>query len=213
MIVSVGALGGFALVALGMVCTPGPNMIYLLSRSITQGRLAGVISLGGVVVGFLCYMLCAAFGLTALLLAVPMAYEVIQWAGAAYLLYMAWNSVKPGARSVLEPRHDLAIDGPRKLFAMGLFTNLLNPKVAVIYLSLLPQFIEPANGNILAQSIILGLTQILISFTVNLLIVLAAGSVSVWFTGRPRWQKVQRWVMASVLASLAIRLAMERRAV
>jgi threonine/homoserine/homoserine lactone efflux protein len=212
MIVSYGALGGFALIALGMVCTPGPNMIYLLSRSITQGRMAGVISLGGVVTGFLCYMFCAALGLTALLLAVPMAYEAIQWAGAAYLLWMAWCAIRPGARSILEPRHDLSIDGPRKLFAMGLFTNLLNPKVAVIYLSLLPQFIEPANGHVLAQSLILGLTQIAISFTVNLLIVLAAGGVSIWFSGRPAWQRIQRWVMASVLASLALRLALEKRA-
>jgi len=134
------SLVAFALVALGMVLTPGPNMIYLITRSIMQGRLAGFISLLGVILGFVFYMLCAAFGLTALLLAVPFAFEAIQWAGAAYLLYLAWSAVKPGARSVLQPRTDLKVDGPRKLFAMGFITNLLNPKIAVLYLSLLPQF-------------------------------------------------------------------------
>jgi len=106
------SLAAFALVALGMVLTPGPNMIYLITRSIMQGRLAGFISLLGVILGFVFYMLCAAFGLTALLLAVPFAYQAIQWAGATYLLYLAWNAVRPGARSVLEPRSDLPVDGP-----------------------------------------------------------------------------------------------------
>jgi threonine/homoserine/homoserine lactone efflux protein len=210
-VVGFASWAGFALVALGMVLTPGPNMLYLITRSILQGRVAGFISLLGVILGFVCYMLSAALGLTALLLAVPLAYEALRWAGAAYLLYLAWNAVKPGARSILAPRADLAIDGPRKLFAMGLVTNLLNPKIAVLYLSLLPQFIDPARGHVLAQSLTLGLTQIAISFTVNLAIVFAAGSVAAWFASRPSWLKFQRWVMASVLTGLALRLALDKR--
>jgi threonine/homoserine/homoserine lactone efflux protein len=186
-------------------------MIYLITRSIMQGRLAGFISLLGVILGFVFYMLCAAFGLTALLLAVPFAYAAIQWTGAAYLLYMAWNAVKPGARSVLEPRSDLAVDGPGKLFAMGFGTNLLNPKIAVLYLSLLPQFVDPTQGHVLLQSIVLGFTQITVSFTVNFCIVMAAGAVAVWFARRPAWLRAQRWAMAGVLAALAIRLALDRR--
>lgn len=201
----------FALVALGMVMTPGPNMIYLLTRSITQGRKAGFISLWGVILAFLFWMLSAALGLTALLVTVPLAYEALQWAGAGYLLYMAWNAVKPGAKSVLRPRTDLPIDGPKRLFAMGFVTNILNPKAAVLYLSLLPQFIEPEKGHVLAQGVALGLTQIVISFTVNLAIVLAAGSVAAWFSGRPAWLRIQRWLMAGVLTSLALKLAMEKR--
>lgn len=201
----------FALVALGMVMTPGPNMIYLLTRSITQGRKAGFISLWGVILAFLFWMLSAALGLTALLVTVPLAYEALQWAGAGYLLYMAWNAVKPGAKSVLQPRTDLPIDGPKRLFAMGFLTNILNPKAAVLYLSLLPQFIEPEKGHVLAQGVMLGLTQIVISFTVNLSIVMAAGSVAAWFSGRPAWLRVQRWLMAGVLTSLALKLAMEKR--
>jgi threonine/homoserine/homoserine lactone efflux protein len=202
-------LAAFALVALGMVLTPGPNMIYLITRSVTQGRMAGLISLLGVVLGFIVYLLCAVFGLTALLFAVPFAYETIRWTGAAYLLYLAWGAVKPGARSVLELRTDLVHDAPGKLFTMGLITNLLNPKIAVLYLSLLPQFVDPGKGHALLQAIALGLTQIVVSLTVNFLIVLAAGSIAAWFTTRPSWLKVQRWLMAGVLAGLAVRLAFE----
>src|SRR6188508_788341 len=92
------ALLGFALVSLGMVLTPGPNMIYLISRSITQGAAAGIVSLGGVALGFVFYMLCAAFGITALLFAIPYAYDALRFAGAAYLLWLAWQALKPGGR-------------------------------------------------------------------------------------------------------------------
>ena len=90
----------FALVALGLVLTPGPNMIYLISRSLCQGRRAGLVSLGGVALGFVFYMLCAAFGITALIFAVPYAYDVLRISGVVYLLYLAWQAVKPGGRSV-----------------------------------------------------------------------------------------------------------------
>src|SRR5260370_29381916 len=93
------ALLGFALVSLGIVLTPGPNMIYLISRSITQGPAAGIVSLGGVALGFVFYMLCAAFGITALLLAVPYAYDALRLAGPAHLLWVAGAALKPARRS------------------------------------------------------------------------------------------------------------------
>lgn len=200
----------FALVALGMVLTPGPNMIYLISRSISQGRSAGLISLGGVALGFVFYMLCAAFGITALLLAVPYAYDALRFGGALYLLYLAWQAVKPGGHSPFQMR-DLPVDPPRKLFAMGFVTNLLNPKIAVLYLSLLPQFIDPAHGSVLGQSLALGMTQIVISLAVNALIVLMAGSIASFLAQRPMWITVQRWLMGTVLAALVVRVATEAR--
>ena len=115
----------FAAVSLGMALTPGPNMIYLLSRSICQGRTAGLISLGGVALGFVFYMLCAAFGITALLLAVPYAYDALRFAGVVYLLWLAWQALKPGGRSPFEVRA-LPPDSPRKLFAMGFVTSMPN---------------------------------------------------------------------------------------
>lgn len=199
----------FALVSLGMVLTPGPNMIYLISRSITQGFGAGLISLGGVALGFVFYMLCAAFGITALVFAVPYAYDALRFAGAAYLLWLAWQAVKPGGQSPFQVRK-LPVDGPRKLFVMGLVTNLLNPKIAMLYLSLLPQFIDPS-GNVLAQSVALGFTQIAVSVTVNTMIALAAGSIATFLGARPLWLLVQRWLMGTVLAGLAVRMALEAR--
>ncbi|KQP27448.1 LysE family translocator [Methylobacterium sp. Leaf100] len=204
------SLLAFALVSLGMVLTPGPNMIYLVSRSIAQGSRAGLISLGGVALGFVVYMLCAAFGITALLLAVPFAYDTLRWAGAAYLLYLAWQAVRPGGRSPFAARA-LPHDGPGRLFTMGFVTNLLNPKIAVMYLSLLPQFIDPARGSVLVQALILGTVQIFVSVGVNAFIAVGAGSVSTFLGGRPAWQVAQRWLMGTVLAGLALRMAAESR--
>ncbi|WP_070151766.1 LysE family translocator [Sphingobium phenoxybenzoativorans] len=201
-------LAAFALIALGMVLTPGPNMLYLISRSICQGRRAGLISLGGVAAGFLFYMLCAALGITALLMAVPFAYDALRFAGALYLLWLAWQAIRPGGRSPFQVR-DLPPDSPRRLFVMGFMTNLLNPKVAVIYLSLLPQFIDPARGHVLGQSLILGGTQIAISVAVNALIAMTAGSIATLLVQRPSWATIQRWLMATVLGGLAVRMATE----
>jgi len=200
----------FAAVSLGMVLTPGPNMIYLISRSIVQGRVAGLISLSGVALGFVFYMLCSAFGITALLFAVPYAYDALRLAGAAYLLWLAWQALKPGGRSPFQVKA-LPADGPTRLFAMGLLTNLLNPKIAMLYLSLLPQFIDPAQGSVLTQSVALGFTQIAISVSVNAMIALAAGSIAVFLGTRPTWLLVQRWLMGTVLAGLAVRMAVEAR--
>ncbi|RRW47286.1 LysE family translocator [Pseudomonas luteola] len=200
----------FAAITLGMALTPGPNMVYLISRSICQGRTAGMISLGGVALGFAFYMVCAALGITALLMAVPFAYDALRIGGALYLLYLAWQAVKPDGRSPFQVR-DLPKDSPRKLFAMGFVTNLLNPKIAVIYLSLLPQFISPEQGSVLTQSLLLGATQILISVTVNGLIAFMAGSIAAFLAGRPLWLTVQRWLMGTVLAGLAVRMASESR--
>ncbi|WP_028402393.1 LysE family translocator [Ectobacillus panaciterrae] len=208
--VSFGTLLAFALVSLGMVCSPGPNMIYLISRSITQGRMAGFISLLGIMLGFIIYIIATMFGLTVLFIAVPVVYEAVKLAGAAYLLWLAWNSIKPGATSILEPR-TISIEPPRKLFLMGLMTNLLNPKIAILYVSLLPQFEDPKKGSLLLQGAVLGLTQITVSFIVNLLIVFTASKIAKWFGTRPTWLRVQRWLMASVLTGLAARLAFERR--
>ena len=200
----------FAAAALLMALTPGPNMIYLVSRSICQGRKAGVISLFGVVSGFLVHMFAAAVGLTAVFMAVPLAYGLLKWAGAAYLMWMAWQAVRPGARSLFEPRQ-LAEDSPRRLFLMGFLTNLLNPKIAVFYLSVFPQFVSLGHGSVFLQSIILGVTQIAVSFSINLLIALFAASIAAWFSENPRWIAVQRYVMGFVLAGLAVRLILEPR--
>jgi threonine/homoserine/homoserine lactone efflux protein len=200
----------FALLCIGMSLTPGPNMMYLVSRSICQGRRAGLVSLGGVGLGFLVYMLAAAFGITALLFAVPLAYDGLRLAGAAYLLYLGWQALKPGGRSPFQVR-DLPVDSNRRLFAMGFVTNLLNPKAAMMYLSLLPQFLDPARGNVLTQSLALGCLQIIISLSLNALIATAAGTIATFLDSRPLWLVLQRWIMGMALAGLGLRMAFESR--
>ena len=204
------SLLAFAMISLGMVLTPGPNMIYLISRSICQGRVAGLISLGGVALGFVFYMICAAFGITAMVMAVPYAYDTLRIAGAIYLLWLAWQAIRPGGKSLFQVK-DLPKDAPKKLFMMGFLTNVLNPKIAVMYLSLLPQFISPEQGNVLTQSFVLGLTQITISVSVNAIIALFSGTIASFLMNKPSLALIQRWIMGSVLTALAIKILSESR--
>ncbi len=208
--ISAATLLAFAAVCFGLAITPGPNMVYLVSRSICQGRAAGYVSLAGTATGFIVYMLATALGLTALIMAVPIAYDILRFAGAAYLAWLAWQALKPGGRSPFQVR-TLAPDSPRRLYVMGLMTNLLNPKAAMLYLSLLPQFIDPARGHVFGQSILLSTTQICVSMAVNSMFIAAAGSIAGFLAERPTWMMAQRWLMGTVLGGLAIRMATEAR--
>ncbi|MDJ0360021.1 LysE family translocator [Rhodococcus sp. H29-C3] len=204
MVTMTAAAGVFA-VAMAMVLTPGPNMVYLVSRSISQGRVAGLVSLGGVGVGLVVYVVATNLGLAAMFAAVPTLYTVIKVAGACYLAWLGWTALR-GSRSVFEVT-GLQHDSNTRLFTMGLLTNLLNPKMAVMYISIIPQFIDPAAGSILMQGLALGGVQILVGLTVNALIVLAAGSIAMFLSSRPSWIKLQRYVTGTVLGLLAVRLA------
>lgn len=203
------ALLGIAAVALGLVLTPGPNMIYLVSRSVTQGRRAGLISLTGVAAGFLVYLAAATAGIAAVFVLVPGIYTAVKIAGASYLLWLAWNAVRPGGEAVFAPR-PMPTDPARRLFTMGMVTNLLNPKIAILYISLLPQFVDPARGSVAAQSLLLGLAQISVALTVNGLIVVTAGSLARFLGRRPVWLRVQRYLMGTALAAIAVHLVAER---
>ncbi|BCJ50139.1 lysine transporter LysE [Actinoplanes sp. NBRC 14428] len=185
------SLLGVAAVALGMVLTPGPNMMYLVARSITQGRRAGLISLTGVATGFLIYLTAAAAGLSAVFAAVPEAYLAVKIAGAGYLAWLAFTTLRPGGTSVFAPVQPTA-DSPRRLFTMGLMTNLLNPKAAIMYASLIPQFVDVRAGHLFAQSLLLGSVQITVSMAVNTVLVLSAGAIAVFLARRPAWLRVQR---------------------
>lgn len=208
MLIEPSAALGVTVVALGMVLTPGPNMIYLVSRSITQGRRAGLISLGGVAVGFVAYLLAANLGLSVLFLAVPELYVAVKLAGAGYLAYLAWSALRPGGVSVFAPR-EVPPDSSRRLFTMGLMTNLLNPKIAIMYVSLIPQFVDLDRGHVLTQGLLLGSCQIAVSVAVNLAIVLAAGTIATFLARRPSWLKFQRYAMGTVLGALAVTLAVD----
>ena len=203
-------LAWFTLAALVLVLTPGPNMIYCVSRALCQGRAAGLISLGGVLLGFVVHLMAAALGLTALLIAVPFAFDTIRLAGAAYLLWLAWQALKPNGTAPFEARL-LPHDRPAKLFSMGFLTNVLNPKVAMFYLSFFPQFLHPDRGSVLLQSLALGAIQILVSGGINALLVVGAAGITAFLSRSQGWLRAQRYVMGSVLAALAVRIALSDR--
>lgn len=200
----------FSLAAFLMVISPGPNMIFLISRSITQGKTAGLVSLAGVICGFLFHIVLAGFGVTTILLAVPFSYGILKISGAVYLLYLAYQAIKSNGKTFFEVKEDISKDRPRKLFLMGFLTNVLNPKMAVFYLSFFPLFIRPEYGSIFAQSMTLGITQIFISFIINFVIVMTAAKMASFLTRNPLWVRAQKWFMASVLTFLAIKMVLSK---
>ena len=205
---STASIYGFLAVAGMLAVTPGPNMVYVMSRSIAQGRMAGMISLAGVMFGYLFYMFGAAFGITAFFLGVPYAGSALGAVGALYLFYLAWQAVKPGGRSPLEMR-DLPRERPRRLLVMGATTSLLNPKLAMIFLSLLPQFIDYQNGSVLRQSLALGSSLIVVFATVNGLVAVCSGSMATLLSRRPGLLLAQRWAMGLVLGVLGMHMAVD----
>jgi threonine/homoserine/homoserine lactone efflux protein len=208
--IPVSSLLTFMAAAFVLVISPGPNMIYLVSRSITQGKKAGLISLAGVLSGFLFHIVLVSVGLTAILFTVPYAYTILKAIGVLYLLYLAWQAVKPGGKTVFEVSNNLKRDKPLQLYTMGFFTNVLNPKVAMFYVSFFPQFIKPEYGSVLSQSLLLGITQVAVSCIVNTFIVLSAARMALWFSANPFWIKIQKGLMASILAGLAVKLALDK---
>lgn len=202
-------LGLFALAVLLLALTPGPVWIYLLSRTLTQGRRAGYFSLIGVMIGVLVHLFAAALGLSALLLAVPAAFNAIKLAGAAYLLWLAWTTLRGEGFSFSPAPLDPVPD--RVLLRQSMMASIVNPKVAVFYLSLFPQFVDPASGSVLVQSLALGIVHLTVSTLVDGALVTVAAALSVWLTQRPGWLRLQRWFLGGAFGVLAVWLALTPR--
>jgi len=199
----------FVLAVVALVATPGPNVLYLVSRTLAQGRAAGFVSLAGTSSGFLLHALAAAFGLSALLAAVPVAYDAIRIAGAIYLAWLAWTTWR--SPDAVAPAGSTVRASAWKLYRDGLVTSILNPKVAMFQLALFPQFVDPAHGSVLAQSLVLAATQVVINVAGDSVFVLGAVGVRRWFSTRPAWSAWSRRILASVFAALAARLAWDDR--
>lgn len=191
-----------------LAITPGPNMVYVMSRSIAQGRGAGLISLAGVMCGYLFYMFSAAFGITALVLKVPGASAILGAAGSVYLVYLAWQAVKPGGRSPFEVR-PLPQEPPLRLLAMGATTSLLNPKLAMLFISLLPQFIDHQRNDVFGQSLTLGSLLIAAFALANGSVAVASSGMARFLKRRPGLMLAQRWLMGAMLGGLGISLAVD----
>jgi len=206
----VATLALFAAACLVLCATPGPDMLLIASRSVSQGRASGFATLAGIQVGTYCHALAAALGLSQLFLVVPVAYDIVRYAGAAYLLYLAWQSFR-SAGTTLAPtaairRYPIAV-----VFRQGLLTNLLNPKMALFVLALFPQFVDPGQGSVVAQMLLLATVLNLIGILVNGAVILTASGLGRLFAGRTGWRRAPQFLLGTVFAALALRLAVDSR--
>ncbi|MBV8191382.1 MAG: LysE family translocator [Alphaproteobacteria bacterium] len=204
----------FAAACLALTATPGPDMLLIASRSVSQGKASGFATLAGIQVGTYCHALAAALGLSQLFLTVPIAYDVVRYAGAAYLLYLAWQTFRspghapgplpgPGAHS---RRYPVGV-----VFRQGLATNLLNPKMALFVLALFPQFVKPDAGSVAVQIMLLAILLNLIGIVVNGAVILTASRLGKALSGRSRWRRAPRFLLGTVFVALAARLAFDGR--
>jgi len=199
----------FTAASLVLAATPGPVWLYLISRTLAQGRRAGYFSMFGVAAGLSLHAAFAALGLTIVLLAVPYAFDAIKLAGAAYLLWLAYTTVR-GAGFTFTPQ-PLDPVRDRVLLRQAFVAAVVNPKVAVFYLSLFPQFVDPTSGPVLGQSLLLGAIQVATAATVDITLVTVAGLLAAWFAKRRLWLQLQRWLLGSAFGVLAVWLALTPR--
>jgi threonine/homoserine/homoserine lactone efflux protein len=202
-------LAPFLVAALALNLTPGADMTYVIARSLGQGRGAGISSAFGIAAGSFLHSVFAAIGLSALLLHSELAFQLIKYAGAAYLLYLAWKAWRSSneAAEIAERR----AAGLGRIFVEGALTNLLNPKVALFILAFLPQFVDPAKGSVAGQILFLGLLFNIGGTAVNLAVACSAGAARGLVRGSPRFAGLMRRLSALVFVGLALRLAASER--
>jgi threonine/homoserine/homoserine lactone efflux protein len=196
----------FVVSSLALVLVPGPNLIYIVTRGVDQGRRAGVASALGVETATLVHVTAAAAGVSALLASSVAAFEVVRYAGAAYLAYL-------GVRTLLAPdeaRHEgeWRPTPAARVYAEGFVVNLLNPKVALFFLAFLPQFVDPGAGPTSLQIVALGAVVLAIALPLDLLYALGSGSIGAWLRGRPALMRGRRWVTGGVYLVLAAAAAL-----
>ena len=200
----------FAAACLALTATPGPDMLLIASRSVSQGRASGFATLAGIQVGTYCHALAAALGLSQLFLAVPLAYDVVRYAGAAYLVYLAWQTFR-STGTALTPTAGVRRYPIGVVFRQGLLTNLLNPKMALFVLALFPQFVSPGAGSIALQIMLLATLLNLIGLVVNGIVILTASRLGRVFAVGSRWRRAPQFLLGTVFVALAARLAFDGR--
>jgi threonine/homoserine/homoserine lactone efflux protein len=202
MIPSHSSLLFFVSAALVLLVIPGPAVFYITSRSIGHGRAAGLISALGIQVGTLVHVAAAAVGLSALLMSSAAAFAAVKYLGAAYLIYL-------GVQKLRRPE-SLELSGEtdpvklRRIFAEGVVVNVLNPKTALFFFAFLPQFVDPARGNLPAQILFLGILFSFMGLVSDSLWALFAGTVAHLLRRNPRWIRTQRYVSGGMLISLGL---------
>ena len=200
----------FAAASLALCATPGPDMLLIASRSIGQGRASGFATLAGIQAGTYCHALAAALGLSQLFLVVPVAYDIVRYAGAAYLLYLAWQAFR-STGTTFTPTSGGRHYPIGVVFRQGLLTNLLNPKMALFVLALFPQFVDPAAGSVALQILLLATVLNAIGILVNGAVILAASGLGRLFSRQTRFRRLPQYLLGTVFAGLAVRLAIDGR--
>ena len=199
----------FMAAALAVNMTPGPSIAYVMSRSFDQGRTAGLVSALGLGTGSLLHAIAATLGLSAIVAYSPMVYAVVKYLGAAYLVYL-------GVGFLRRRRVRIADDGPAELplsrvYWQGVLTEILNPKIALFFLSFLPQFVDPARGSVAGQTLFFGLVFHVTGVPINMLVAVAGSAIAVWFSRNPLFEQIRNWLSSIVLIGLGVRLALSER--
>lgn len=193
-----------------LTATPGPDMLLIASRSLSQGRVAGFLTYSGIAAGSYLQAFAAAFGLSQLFILVPAAYDILRWVGAAYLAWLAWTTLR--SRTPLFAADATASPvSMRRIFMQGLLTNLLNPKMALFMLALLPQFLKPDAGSVVLQVMVLATILNLMGLITNGIVILTASRLGHALASRPHLARLPQTLMGAVFGALAIRLAVSAR--
>lgn len=197
-------IGLLALAALLLAVLPGPAVLYIVNRSIAQGRRAGVVSALGIATGALVHVTAAALGVSAVLATSALAFSVVKYAGAAYLIFLGLRTLRRGddIQAV-----GLAPDPHRRIYSQGVVVNVLNPKTALFFLSFLPQFVDPDVGPALPQLLTLGAVFIVVALASDLTYALASAAIGLRLEARPGARRARRWVSATVLCGLGVTAA------
>lgn len=202
----------FTAAAFALAATPGPDMLLVMTRSVAQGRTAGFVTLAGISLGCYFHAVIAGLSLSGVLLLAPVMFDIIRWAGAAYLLYLAVQAFRgAGGFQAPEKGGTASRVALMTLFRQGLLTNMLNPKVALFFLALFPQFMQPDPDTALAQALILASVLNVAGGVVNGAIVLATGRLGAFLAARPAFVRWQNRLLGGVFAALALRLAFDAR--
>jgi threonine/homoserine/homoserine lactone efflux protein len=199
----------FMVSALALNLSPGPSILYILSRSIGQGREAGLLSVFGLATATLIHAVAMALGLSTLFLYSPLAFAVVKYLGAAYLIYLGIGALL--SRGTLQPVVAAAPLSRGAIYRQGVVTDLLNPKVALFFIAFLPQFVDPAAGSPTMQILFFGLLFHITGVPVNLMVALAGGRLAKLLARRPGWARVQNWITGTVLVGLGLRLALSEQ--
>lgn len=197
-------LAVFLVAGLALNVTPGPDMLYVIARSASEGRKAGIVSALGIATGTLVHIGLVAGGLAGLLKSVPVAFEVVKYAGAAYLVYLGVRAIVATGPPLLANKLPPARLGA--LYRQGMITNVLNPKVALFFLALLPQFVDPRRGPIAAQVVILGMLFNTTGTIVNCGVAVAASRIGNWTRTRATAAKRIQRLTGAIFIGLGLRL-------